>query len=285
MKIAITGATGQLGGLAIKTLGKKLPTEQIVALARDPAKGANLGVEVRPADYRKPETLVPALRGITRLVLISSGDFDARFAQHLNVIRAAHEAGVGHIVYTSILKGHASPMAIAEDHKETEKAIAATGIPATILRNGWYTENHTGSLGGALAAGAMIGSAGNGRLSSAARADYADAIAAVAAGKGHEGKTYELAGDNAHTMADIAAEVSRLTGRTIPYNSMPMEAYAGILKSFGLPEGFAFMLADADARAAEGALFDDSGTLGRLIGRPTTPVADTVAMAVSALAA
>jgi NAD(P)H dehydrogenase (quinone) len=176
-------------------------------------------------------------------------------------------------------------MLIAEDHKETEKAIAASGIPATILRNGWYTENYTGSLGGALAAGAMIGSAGNGRLSTAARADYADAIAAVAAGSGHEGKTYELAGDRAHTMADMAAEVSRLTGRAIPYNNLPLETYAGILKSFGLPEGFAFVLADADARAAEGALFDDSATLGRLIGRPTTPMAETVAKAVSALAA
>jgi NAD(P)H dehydrogenase (quinone) len=285
MKIAVTGATGQLGGLAIHALRKKLAKEQIVALARDPAKGGKLGVEIRSADYRKPETLGPALKGATRLVLISSGDFDGRFAQHLNVIRAAKDAGVGHIIYTSILKGLASPMLIAEDHKETEKAIAASGIPATILRNGWYTENYTGSLGGALAAGAMIGSAGNGRLSTAARADYADAIAAVAVASGHEGKIYELAGDRAHTMADMAAEVSRLTGRNIPYNNLPQETYAGILKSFGLPEGFAFVLADADARAAEGALFDDSGTLGQLIGRPTTPMAETVARAVSALAA
>jgi NAD(P)H dehydrogenase (quinone) len=285
MKIAVTAATGQLGSLAIASLKKKLPREQIVALARDPGKGSGLGVEIRAADYRKPETLAPALQGVGRLVLISSGDFDGRFAQHLNVIRAAQAAGVGHIVYTSILKGLASPMVIAEDHKETEKAIASSGIPSTMLRNGWYTENYTGSLGGALAAGAMIGSAGDGRLSTAARADYADAIAAVAAGTGHEGKIYELAGDTAHTMAEMAAEVSRLVGRTIPYNNLPMETYAGILKSFGLPEGFAFVLADADARAAEGALFDDSGTLGRLIGRPTTPMAQTVAKSVSALAA
>jgi NAD(P)H dehydrogenase (quinone) len=285
MKIAVTAATGQLGSLAIASLKKQLPQGQIVALARDPAKGSGLGVEIREADYRKPDTLARALQGVTRLVLISSGDFDGRFAQHLNVIRAAQAAGTGHIIYTSILKGLGSPMLIAEDHKETEKAIVASGIPSTMLRNGWYTENYTGSLGGALAAGAMIGSAGNGQLSTAARADYADAIAAVAAGSGHEGKVYELAGDTAHTMAGMAAEVSRLVGRSIPYNNLPMETYAGILKSFGLPEGFAFVLADADARAAEGALFDDSGTLGRLIGRPTTPMAQTVAKAVSALAA
>lgn len=285
MKVAVTAATGQLGSLAIAALRKMLPPEQIVALARDPGKGSGLGVEIREADYRKPETVATALQGIGRLVLISSGDFDGRFAQHLNVIDAAQAAGVGHIVYTSILKGLSSPMVIAEDHKQTENAISASGIPATILRNGWYTENYTGSLGGALAAGAMIGSAGSGRLSTAARADYADAIAAIAAGTGHEGNIYELAGDTAHTMAEMAAEVSSLVGRTIPYNNLPLEAYAGILKSFGLPEGFAFFLADADARAAEGALFDDSGTLGRLIGRPTTPMAQTVAKAVYALAA
>jgi uncharacterized protein YbjT (DUF2867 family) len=184
MKIAVSAATGQLGSLAIASLKKQLPQGQIVALARDPAKGSGLGVEIREADYRKPDTLARALQGVTRLVLISSGDFDGRFAQHLNVIRAAQAAGTGHIIYTSILKGLGSPMLIAEDHKETEKAIVASGIPSTMLRNGWYTENYTGSLGGALAAGAMIGSAGNGQLSTAARADYADAIAAVAAGSG-----------------------------------------------------------------------------------------------------
>lgn len=279
MTIAITGATGQLGRLAIAAIKERGKGAETIALIRDPAKASDLGVSVREADYTKPETLEAAMQGVDRLVLISSSDFNDRAAQHRNVINAARKAGVGHIIYTSILNCEASPMMIADDHKATEAEIGRSGIPATMLRNGWYTENYTGSLGGAIQAGAMIGCAGDGKLSTASRADFAEAIAVVATGSGHEGKVYELAGDSAYTMADMAAEVSALTGKPIPYNSLPQAAYADILKSFGLPEHFAVILADADACAAKGSLFDDSGVLSRLIGRPTTPMKATVAAA------
>jgi NAD(P)H dehydrogenase (quinone) len=277
MTIAITGATGQLGRLAIGAL--KARGQSPIALVRDPAKAADLGVEARAFDYKATETLAPALKGVTTLVLISSNDFDDRAGQHRNVIAAAKAAGVGRILYTSLLNATKSTMLLAADHKATEEAILASGLTYTILRNGWYTENHTGSLGGAIAAGAMIGSAGAGRFSSAARADYADAIAATAATSGHDNAIYELAGDVAYSYADMAAEVSRLTGKTIPYNDLPPDTYAGILESFGLPAGFAYVLADSDVQAGKGALFDDSRTLSRLIGRPTTPMAVTVAAA------
>ena len=279
MTIAITGATGQLGRLAIAAL--KARGQSPIALVRDPAKAADLGIEARAFDYKAPQSLAPALNGVTTLVLISSNDFDDRAGQHRNVIAAAKAAGVARILYTSLLRADTSPMLLAADHKATEAAILASGLTYTILRNGWYTENHTGSLGGAIAAGAMIGSAGAGRFSSAARADYADAIAATAATSGHDNAIYELAGDTAYSYADMAAELSRLTGKTIPYNDLPPDTYAGILQSFGLPEGFAHVLADSDVQAGKGALFDDSRTLSRLIGRPTTPFTATVAAALA----
>ena len=218
---------------------------------------------------------------MTTLVLISSNDFDDRVGQHRNVIAAAQAAGVSRILYTSLLNAAQSPMLLAADHKATEEAIFAAGLTYTFLRNGWYTENHTGSLGGAIAAGAMIGAAGAGRFSAAARADYAEAIAVTAATTGHDNAIYELAGDEAYSYADMAAEVSRQTGKTIPYNDLPPDAYAGILQSFGLPAGFAHVLADSDVQAGQGALFNDSRTLSRLIGRPTTPMATTVAAALA----
>lgn len=277
MTIAITAATGQLGRLVLTALAARGAGSDVIALARDPAKAADLGVETRVADYRKPETLAPALRGVDTLVLISSNDFDDRPGQHRNVIEAARAAGIGRLIYTSILKGTASPLYLAADHKATEADIAASGLTHTILRNGWYPENYTGSLGAAVAAGKMVGCAGTGRLSTAARADYAEAIAAVATQAGHENRIYELAGDSAFTLADMAAEVSRQTGKLIPYTDLPPETYAGLLESIGLPAAFAAKIADADAHASKGALYDDSGTLGRLIGRPTTPMAASVA--------
>lgn len=279
--IAITGATGQLGRLAIAALKTRVPQANIIALVRNIS--ADVGAATRAFDYKNPATLAPALTGVDVLVLISSNDFDDRAGQHKNVINAAKAAGVGRIVYTSILAGAANPMVLAADHIVTEAAITASKLPATILRNGWYTENYTGSLGGAIAAGAMIGSSGAGRISSAARADYAEAIAVVASDATHVGLTYELAGDTAHTMAEFAAEVSRLSGKTIPYNDLPADTYQGILQSFGLPEGFASVLADSDVKAKDGSLFNDSKTLSKLIGRPTTPIAGPIKAALDAL--
>lgn len=281
MTIAITGATGALGRHAIAALKRRAPGTRLVALVRDPAKAADLGIEAREADYTKPEKLAAALNGVETLALISSNDFNDRAGQHRNVIDAAKKAGVKRIVYTSILKGFDSGMWLALDHQATEKALAASGVSHTILRNGWYTENYTGALKASVEHGAIIGASGTGKIASAARADYAEALAVALLDASHAGKVYELAGDTAFTMADFAAEVSRAADKTIAYNDLPQAAYAGALKSFGLPEGFANAIADADAHAAKGQLFDDSRTLSRLIGRPTTPIAATIKAALA----
>jgi NAD(P)H dehydrogenase (quinone) len=277
--IAITGATGQLGRLVVEQLKTRLPAERLVALVRTPAKAADLGVAVREADYTRPETLAAALAGIDTLLLVSATEFGQRVAQHRHVIDAAKRAGVKRIVYTSVLRADQSLLSLALEHKETEALIKASGLAWTILRNGWYTENYTGSIAGALAGGAFIGSAGEGRIASAARADYAAAAVAVLTTSGHDGKTYELAGDSAWTLADLAAEISRQSGKAIPYRNLPEADYAAALKGFGLPEGFAKAIAGWDVAASQGALFDEVRQLSRLIGRPTTPLADSVAAA------
>jgi NAD(P)H dehydrogenase (quinone) len=281
MTIAVTGATGQLGRLVIDKLKAKAG-EAIVALVRSPANARGLGVAVHEADYAKPATLKSALAGVDVLLFISSSEIRERAAQHHNVIEAAKAAEVKRIVYTSLLHADVSPMSLGVEHRATEAELKAAGIPHTILRNGWYTENHTASIGGALAGG-VIGSAGNGKFSCATRADYAEAAVTALVGTGHDGKTYELAGDHAYTLSDFAAEISRQTGRTIPYKNLPVNEYATALVGFGLPEAIAKAVASWDADAADGALFDDSRQLSALIGRPTTPLSTTVAEALAAV--
>jgi NAD(P)H dehydrogenase (quinone) len=281
MSIAVTGATGHLGRLVVERLKEKLPAGEIIALARSPEKAADLGVEVRTANYDKPETLGPALAGIDTLLLISASEVGKREAQHRNVIAAAKTAGVKRIVYTSLLRADTSPLSLAGEHLATEEALKASGIPVTILRNGWYTENYTASIPGALAGGAFIGSAGEGRISGATRADYADAAVVAATSSGQEGRTYELAGDEAWTLGELAAEISRQTGKTIPYRDLPESEYAAALESFGLPAALAKAIASWDTGASQGALFDDSRQLSRLIGRPTTPLSAAVSEALA----
>ncbi|RKD85985.1 SDR family oxidoreductase [Mangrovibacterium diazotrophicum] len=279
MKIGITGATGQLGQLVVEQLKKRVSSEEIVALVRTPEKAAGLGVEAREFDYMKPESLVKSLSGIDKLLLISGNEVGKREEQHKNVIAAAKEAGVKWIVYTSLLHADKSSLSLAGEHVATEEALKASGIAFTILRNGWYTENYTGSIAGALAGGAFIGSAGDGKISSAARADFAEAAAVVVSGEGHEGKVYELAGDESYTLKDLAAEISSQAGKDIPYNNLPEETYAEILKSFGLPDFLAAAIASWDTGASKNDLFDGEKQLSKLIGRPTTPLADVVAKA------
>lgn len=276
MTIAVTGATGQLGRLVIAALKQRVAIDDIVALARSPDKAGKLGVSVRPFDYATPDGLADALSGIGTLLLISSSEVGQRSAQHRNVIAAAKRAGVGRIVYTSLLHADTSSLDLAVEHRDTEAALAASGIPVTLLRNGWYTENYTGAIPGALAAGALIGSAGQGRISSASRADYAEAAAIAASAPDHVGKIYELAGDHGWTLADLAAEVTRQTGRDIAYDDLPPNDYAHRLQDAGLPAGVAQAIAGYDVAASKGALFDDGRQLSRLIGRPTTPLADAV---------
>lgn len=277
MKIGVTGATGQLGRLVVESLKSKVSAETIVALVRNPEKAADLGIEARALDYTQAENLVASLKGIDKLLLISGNEVGQRLPQHLAVIDAAKQAGVKQLFYTSILHADSSPLGLATEHLATEVAIKESGLTYTILRNGWYTENYTGSAKGAVGAGAFIGNAGDGKIASAARVDYAEAAAVVLAGEGHEGKTYELAGDEAYTLTELAAEISKQSGKTIPYNNLTEAEYAGILKSFGLPDGLAEMLANSDTGASKGGLFDDSKVLSELIGRPTTSLAKVVA--------
>lgn len=277
MNIAVTGATGQLGQLVIQSLKTRVPADQIIALVRNPAKAEALGVQARAFDYtRSVDDLAAALQGIDRLLLISSNEIGQRAAQHGNVVKAAEQAGVGQIVYTSLLRADCSPLSLAGEHVETEAALKASTLPHVILRNGWYAENYTGALPAALAHGALIGAAGEGRVSAATRQDYADAAAVVLTTDGHAGKTYELAADTAWTLADLAAELSAQSGKQIPYHNLSQADYAAALVQVGLPEGLADAIAGWDIGASKDALFDDSRVLSGLIGRPTTSLADAV---------
>lgn len=276
MTIAITGATGQLGRLAIEAIKKRAGADKVIALVRNPGKLVDAGVAAQAFDYDRAATLEPALADVDTLVFISSSEIGKRIVQHGNVIAAAKSAGVGRIIYTSLLHADASPLSLAEEHLATEAELKASGLRFTILRNGWYTENYMGSVPGALQSGAFIGSSGDGRIAAAARADYADALAVVAMADGHNGKLYELAGDDAFTLADLAGELSRQTGRDIPYRDLPEADYAAALAGAGLPEGFARALAGWEVGASQGALFDNGRQLSALIGRPTTPLSATV---------
>ncbi len=283
--ILVTAATGTLGRHVVAQLLEKVPAKDIAIAVRAPHKAADLaakGVQVRQADYSKPETLGPALDGVDTVLLISSSEVGQRARQHQAVVDAAKKAGVRRLAYTSILHADTSGLALAAEHKATEEAIRASGLPFVFLRNGWYTENYTENLAPALAHGAIIGSSGEGRIAAAARADYAAAAVAVLTGEGHENKVYELAGDTAFTATELAAEVSRQSGKRVIYKDLPQADYAGALIGVGVPAPFAEILADSDAGAARGELNDSSGDLRRLIGRPTTPLAQSVAAALEA---
>lgn len=279
MTIAVTGATGQLGRLVIAGLKDQLAPKQIIALARNPGQAADLDVDARGFDYSQPDQLAAALEGVTRLLLISSSEIGMREEQHRNVITAAKQAGVGHIVYTSLLHADRSPISLAQEHRATEADLHASGLALTILRNGWYFENYTASIPAALANGAFVGSAADGQLSLATRADYAAAAVRVLTSAGHVGRTYELAGDVAITLGDLAAELSRQTGNTIPYVNLPETEFATILKGAGLPDAFAERLARWDVNASDGALFDDGRQLSALIGHPTTSLEEAITRA------
>ena len=277
--IAITGATGQLGQHVIANLLNTTPASQLVAVVRNPAKAEALsqqGVGVRQADYGDEAALTKALQGVDKLLIISSSEVGQRAPQHRNIIQAAAAAGVKFIAYTSLLHADTSPLGLADEHIATEKMLADSGIPYALLRNGWYTENYLASAPPALEHGVFIGAAGEGKIASATRADYAAAAARVISEEGHAGKVYELAGDNGWTLSELAAELAKQSGKKVDYQNLSEADFAAALKSVGLPDGLADMLADSDVGASKGGLFDDSHTLSKLIGRPTTALADSV---------
>ena len=277
--IAITGATGLLGQHVIEFLLKTVPASQIAAIVRNPAKAtarSQQGITVRQADYSDEAALTAALQGIDKLLLISSSEVGQRAPQHRNVINAAKAAHVKFIAYTSLLHADTSPLGLADEHVATEKMLAESGIAYALLRNGWYTENYLASAPAALEHGVFIGAAGEGKIASATRADYAAAAARVISEDGHAGKTYELAGDAGWTLSQLAAELAKQSGKKVVYQNLSEADFAAALKGVGLPAGLADMLADSDTGASKGGLFDDSHTLSKLIGRPTTSLADSV---------
>jgi NAD(P)H dehydrogenase (quinone) len=277
--IVVTGATGQLGQLAIKALLKKVPASGIVAAVRNVAKAkdiAALGVQVRQADYNQPASWDAALKGADKVLLISSSEIGQRAKQHKTVIDAAKKAGVKLLAYTSVLRADTSVLGLAKEHTETEAYLRASGLPFVLLRNGWYTENYAAGIPTALSLGAVYGSAGNGRIAAAARADYAEAAAVALTADHQAGKTYELAGDTAFTLGEFAAEVSRQSGKEIGYVNLSEADYKKALLGAGLPEFLAELLANSDSGVSKGALFDEGHQLSRLIGRATTPLADVV---------
>jgi NAD(P)H dehydrogenase (quinone) len=284
VSVIVTGASGQLGRLVIGELLAKVPASEVTALVRDPGKATDLaarGVVIAVADYNSPESLDGLMRAGDRVLLISGSEFHRdRVAQHKAVLGAAAKAGAALFAYTSALGLQGGP--VTDDHRATEDAILASGIPYSLLRNGLYHEMATMNIPAALQHGALVRAAGNGRLASASRADYAAAAAAVLSGDGHEDTVYELSGDTAWSFAEFAAEVSRQSGRHVPYHAVTGEEYAAMLSGTGLPDQLAHIMAGIDASIAAGELAHTTGDLSRLAGRPTTPVADAIAAALAA---
>ncbi|GAA5022070.1 SDR family oxidoreductase [Terrabacter aeriphilus] len=288
MTLLVTGASGHLGRLVVQSLLERgTPASDVVAVVRDPESVADLatrGVVVRRADYGDPASLDAAFAGVDRLLLVSGSEVGQRIAQHANVIEAAKRAGVGFVAYTSITRADTSDLLLAAEHRATEELLAESGLPHALLRNSWYLENYTAQLPTYLEHGAVLGAAGDGRVSAAARADYADAAAVVLAaddGRGHDGAVYELGGDDAFTLGELAAAVGRATGRELAYRDLSVPDYTAALVVAGLPEAYAGVLADSDRGIAEGALSTDSGDLARLIGRPTTSLEDALRAALA----
>lgn len=282
--IVVTGASGHLGRLVVQGLRAKLPADQIVAAARTTSKAADLGVAVRHADYSDPATLATAFAGADKVLLISSSEVGNRIAQHTAAVEAAKQAGVRQLVYTSAPKADTTPLVLAPDHKATEQVIRDSGLPFTFLRNGWYTENYQDRIERAVRDGAFAGSAGDGPIASAARADYADAAVAVLTTDGHDGRVYELSGDQTWTYADLADAIGVAAGRPVSYRNLTADEHRAALVDAGLPAEVAGFVVALEGNTADGLLGETSGELRRLIGRPTTPYAETVAEIVKSIA-
>lgn len=277
MTVAVTGATGKLGALVIRELLRTTDPGSIVAVVRDPAKAAELaaqGVVVRQAAYTDPDALRAAFTGVDALLFISSSEAGQRVEQHRAVIDAAGAAAVGRVVYTSAPKATTSTLVLAPEHKFTEEYLTASGLPSTILRNNWYTENYLGQIETARQTGTLVAAAGDGRVASAGRADFAAAAAVVLTESGHEGQVYELGGDHAWDFTELAAALSEIAGTPVTYRPVDVPTLVGILQQVGLDAGTAGFLAQLDDDIAHGALAEVTGELSKLIGRPTTPLVD-----------
>lgn len=290
MTIVITGATGKLGHHVLQVLlERSVPAGEIVAAGRSIEKledFAAQGVRVTAMDYDDPASVTAALAGATKVLLIASSEVGKdRPGQHRTVIEAAKAEGVELLAYTSNANAEINKTILGVDHKATEEILADAGVPYALLRNGYYFENWTDQLQGTLAQGALVASAGNGRVNAATRRDLAEAAVAVLLGEDQAGKVYELGGDTAFTLAEFAEEITAVTGTPVVYKDLPAAEYVAMLTSVGVPEGFAQILADSDQGLARGDLLVEGNDLSTLIGRPTTTPADAIRMALAAPAA
>ena len=279
MKIAITGATGQLGNLVIEQLLQLTAAQNIVALVRNVNKAEHFkaqGIELREFDYDRPETLVPALLGIDKLLLISANEIGRRTPQHQAVIDAAKVAGVPYLAYTSLLRADTSPLGLAQEHRETEKLIQDSGITYTFLRNNWYSENYLAGVAHTIEIGTLFGAAQDGQISSASRIDYAEAAAKDLTSTGHENKTYELAGSESFSLSDLATFIGQAVNKDIIYQNLSAEEYTQGLTQAGLPAGLVDVIVDADIQTIQGAMYSDSKDLEQLIGHKTTSIQDAI---------
>lgn len=289
MTTLVTGASGHLGRLAIEALLRRgVPANQIIAGARTPDKIADLidrGVGAAELDYDRPETILAAMVGaepVDKVLLVSGSEVGHRVAQHTAVIEAAaSRPTITEFVYTSAPFATTSRLILAPEHKATEEALATSGLPTVILRNNWYNENYLPKLDEVRDSGVLLGSAHKGKVASASRADFAEAAAVVLTTGGHVGKVYELAGDTAWTYDDLAADLGEVLGRAVVSKDVSTEEHVAALKQAGVPEGAIGFVTGLDANIAEGDLAFTDGTLSRLIGRPTTPLIDTLRSAQS----
>ncbi len=278
MTILVTGAGGQLGSLIVESLLRRgAPASSVIASARDLAKVEGLaarGVRTALLDYERPETIAEALADVDTVVLVSGSEPGKRLAGHRNVIDAAAAAGVSKLVYTSAPKATTFEWPLGAEHRATEEAIAASGVPAVIVRNNWYIENYVNDVQQARESGAIAASVGDGRVAAASRADYADGAAVVALEDGHIGQVYEFAGDTRLSYDDLAAAAAEVLGRDVHYTRLSSGEQQAVLEGFGLDSGTAGFVVSIDTGIREGVLDVEDGTLSRLIGRPTTPFAE-----------
>jgi NAD(P)H dehydrogenase (quinone) len=272
MTIVVTGATGPFGHHAVQALlARGVPAAEIVATGRRLDRAADLGVTVREASYDTPAELREVFAGADKVLFVSGSEPGKRIPQHRAVVDAAKDAGVGYIAYTSIPKADTNSMILAGEHIATERMLIESGLPYAFLRNSWYLENY--DLGSAQEHG-LFGAAGDGRISGALRADFADAAAAAII-RAEPNRAYELGG-NPFTLSELAAVIAEESGRPVTYTDLGQEKYAEFLLSVGLPEQAATVLSDADRGAAQGELDVPVTDMESLLGRPVTPLATAI---------
>lgn len=277
--ILVTGANGQLGRRIVDHLVARLGgTAGLAVSVRHTDRAAALadrGIAVRQGDFDQPEQLARTFAGIEKLVLVSTdGPQAQRIAQHRNAIAAARSAGVGQILYTSFIDtAPDSPADFAAVHRATEADLAASGIKFTLLRNTLYADLLPMTVAPALQGGSFNLPACTGKTSFVSRDELAHAIAAAALAPALAKQVYELTGQATHDFHEVAAAVSKVSGKPIRYEAVSEAAYAGALAAHGLPDWLALALANMYSAVAAGNFDRVSNDFAALVGHPPRPLA------------